>query len=193
VTGITRRDLLGLTAKAAAGAFVLSFPLSLYASPWAERAAAQTLPNVQATFTALVEAVTTVGDEATAAWIIAEFDTALPPLPGPSTSSAVAAVLDAYTVQGGHHLSFAGADPEQRRAVLEAMVKDDSPDIRQIANQVIPFASFAYWSDASLGEPAQRAGSGWRSGRKPAGQGRRTATTIATGTAHLRASRRTDG
>jgi hypothetical protein len=158
LTGITRRNLLGLTAKAAAGAFVLSVPKALYESPWVDRAAAQTPPTVQATFTALVEAVTTVPDEATAAWIVAEFDKALPPLPQGSPSAAVAAILDAYTVSGGHHVLFVQASPDQRRAVLEAMVTDDSPDIRQVANQAIPFASFAYWSDASLGEPAEPGG-----------------------------------
>jgi hypothetical protein len=38
------------------------------------------------------------------------------------------------------------------------MVKDPTPDIRQVANQILPFASFCYWSDATLDEPATPGG-----------------------------------
>lgn len=155
MASVTRREFLRLSGRAAAGAFLLQIPTALYRSPWVEAAAIQTPATVAAAFTALVEAVTTDADEATGAWIIGEFDRALPPLPAGSPSAAVAAVLDAYTVAGGHGVAFALVDPDARREVLAALVHDDDPDIRQIGNQILPFAGFAYWSDATLTEPAE--------------------------------------
>jgi hypothetical protein len=152
---VTRREFLRLSGRTAAGAFLLQVPLALYRSPWLESAAAQTPPTVAAAFTALVEAVTTDADEETAAWIIGEFDRALPPLPDGSPSAAVAAVLDAYTLAGAHGIAFALVSPEARREVLAALIHDDDPDIRQIGNQILPFAGFAYWSDATLPAPAE--------------------------------------
>ncbi|HET7481726.1 MAG TPA: hypothetical protein VFK89_02580 [Actinomycetota bacterium] len=152
---ITRRDFLAMGGKTVvAGGLILTIPKALYDPRWRGAAAALAPSDVQATFTALVEAVTTVADEKAAAWIIAEFDKALPPLPEGSPSSAVAAVLDSYTVKGGYGATFSSADPDARRSVLGDMVKDPTPDIRQIANQILPFASFTHWSDATLDAPA---------------------------------------
>lgn len=167
---ITRREFLASTSKAAAGAIAISLARVLERPGLLEAAAAQTPGHVQQTFVALVEAVTTDPDETTAAWIVGEFDRALPPLPDGSPSATVAALLDTYTVQGGHGPSFAASDPDARRAVLGDMVKDPSPDIRQVANQVIPFSSFAYWSEVDLGEPATVGGKRppqWRKIRFP--------------------------
>lgn len=155
---IGRREFVSSASKVAVGAFALTLARVLERPGLLETAAAQTPGHVQATFVALVEAVTTDPDEATAAWIIGEFDAALPPLPQGSPSSAVAALLDSYTVQGGHGATFASADPDARRSVLGDMVKDPSPDIQQVANQVIPFSSFAYWSEVGLDGPAKVGG-----------------------------------
>lgn len=162
VTELTRRSLLRRgVALAALGTAALSLPESLYRTPWTALAAAQTLPTTSDTFTAAVEAVTGVADESAAAWIIHEFDRALPPLPGQVVvTAAVAAVLDAHTVSGGHGPRFAQASPDDRRSVLRAMVVGSAPDIRQIANQLIPFCAFAYWTDATLDEPATPDGPG---------------------------------
>lgn len=159
----TRRSFLGLVGRAAVGgAAIATIPSVLYDEKWVAAAAAQTVPGVEATFIALVETVNHAhGEDAAAAsgrWIVAEFDKALPPLPEGSPSAAVAAVLDAYTVQTGNGPTFATTSDEGRIAALEAMVKDPEPAIRQIANQVLPFASFAYWSDAAIGDPAQPGG-----------------------------------
>ncbi|MEX2290947.1 MAG: hypothetical protein WD794_11560 [Mycobacteriales bacterium] len=153
---LTRRALLRRgAALAALGATALSLPEVLYRTPWTGLAAAQTLPTTLATFTAAVEAVTGVPDEPAAAWIIREFDRALPPLPEQvAVTAAVAAVLDAHTVAGAHGPRFAQVSPDDRRAVLRAMVLGSEPDMRQIANQLIPFCAFAYWTDATLDEPA---------------------------------------
>lgn len=155
---MSRREALGWTVRAGAAGLFLGVPQLLYRSPWAERAAAQGLPGVQANFTALVEAVTTVADAAAGAWIVGQFDRALPPLPSASPSAAASAVLDAFTLRAGQGPSFAGASPEGRRAVLRDMVKDPLPDVRQLANQLIPFAAFAHWSDATLSAPARPGG-----------------------------------
>jgi hypothetical protein len=153
---LTRRALLRRAAAlAAVGTAVLTLPEVLYRSPWTGLAAAQTLPTTRDTFVAAVEAVTGAADGPTADWIIHEFDRALPPLPGKVVvTAAVAAVLDARTVSGGHGPRFAQATPDQRRAVLREMVVGEDPDMRQLANQLIPFCAFAYWSDATLDEPA---------------------------------------
>ena len=152
---ITRRDFLAMSGKTVvAGGLVMSVPAILL-DPLVQAAGAALQPgDVQATFTALVEAVTTVADAKSAAWIVTEFDKALPPLPNGSPSAAVASVLDSYTVKGAYGPSFAEADPDARRQVLGDMVKDPQADIRQIANQILPFASFTHWSDATLDEPA---------------------------------------
>ena len=159
VTTINRRELLSAAVKLAGGAFALSVPEVLYRTPWTELAQAQTLPTVERAFIALIAAVNDApeGDERTIAvarWVIAEFDKALPPLPDRSVTAAVAAVLDAYALKGGHGAGFAQADTDGRLATLGDMVKDPSPDIQQIANQILPFAGFAYWGDASLGRPS---------------------------------------
>lgn len=160
-TTMSRRALLRRGAALALGAAALSMPETLYRAPWTRLAAAQTLPTTLATFTAAVEAVTGIVDEAAAAWIIHEFDRALPPLPEQvAVTAAVAAVLDAGTVAGGHGPLFAGASADQRRSVLREMVMGDDPDIRQIANQLIPFCAFATWNDATLPEPARPGGPG---------------------------------
>jgi hypothetical protein len=159
VQGVSRRAFLVRGAALAAGALALTVPEILYHPPWTARAAAQSLPTTLAAFTALVEAVDGEADEAAAAWIIDRFDKALAPLPERvAVTAAVAAVLDAQTLATGNGATFASADPDQRREVLGAMIKGDDPDMRQIANQVIPFAAFAYWTDATLGEAAQPAG-----------------------------------
>jgi hypothetical protein len=160
ITSLTRRQLLAATARTAGAAFLSQIPSALYEGRWVRAAAAQTLPTVEDDFVALVGAVNGVADDAPgvvviANWIIGEFDKALPPLPEGSPSAAVAAVLDAYTVQTAGGPTFSSATTEGRHAALEAMVKDPDPSIRQIGNQVIPFAAFAYWSDVVLGEPAQ--------------------------------------
>lgn len=160
MTTVNRREVLAAAVKLAGGALALSVPQALYRSPWLELAQAQTLPTVQRTFVALVGAVNDADEAdartaAVAAWIIREFDLALPPLPDRSVTAAVAAVLDAYTVKGAYGPTFADAPREGRLNALGDMVKDEQPDIRQIANQILPFASFAYWSDASLGRPAK--------------------------------------
>lgn len=161
---MTRRRFLALAGRAGAGGALLSVvPSILYREPWVSQAAAQTPPTVEATFVALVETVngTEAGDPQAAAaarWIIAEFDTALPPLPEGSPSAAVAALLDAYTVRGGSGPTFATAPTEGRIRALELMVKDPTPDVRQVANQILPFAGFAYWSDVALGAPAEVGG-----------------------------------
>lgn len=140
-----------------------SLPALVADGRWAERAAAQTPPTVQADFVALVAAINGVPDDgegvaAVATWIVTEFDKALPPLPTGTPSAAVAAVLDAYTLQTAGGPTFSSADTAGRHAALEAMVKDPDPAIQQIANQVLPFGSFAYWGDVVLGEPAQPGG-----------------------------------
>jgi len=151
---ISRRSFVALAGRSAAGGLILTVPQVLYRSPFVEAAKAQSVATVRDTFIALVEAVTTVPEEKVADWIIAEFDKALPPLPEGSPSGAVAALLDIYTISGAHGPTFAQATPEARREVLEDMVKDPSPDIQQVANQILPFAGFAYYSDVALGEPA---------------------------------------
>lgn len=163
VTVHDRRSFLGLLAKATAGAAAITtIPTVLYEERWVQAASAQTVPTVEATFVALVETVNDAAGEdvaaATGIWVMTEFDKALPPLPEGSPSAAVAAVLDAYAAQTGNGPTFATTSHEGRLAALEAMVKDPQPAIRQIANQVLPFAAFAYWGDASLDEPAQPGG-----------------------------------
>lgn len=159
MTTINRRDVLAAGLKLAGGALALSVPQALYRSPWLELAQAQTLPTVERTFVALVAAVNDADQTAertadVARWIIREFDRALPPLPDRSVTAAVAAVLDAYTVKGAHGPTFADAPPQGRLDALGDMMKDEQADIRQIANQILPFASFAYWSDASMDRPS---------------------------------------
>ena len=156
---LDRRELLGLVGKVAGVAALLQVPSVLYEDRWVRAASAQTPPTVQATFEALVAAVNGVADDAegvsaVASWIVAEFDKALPPLPQGGPSGAVTAVLDAYTLQTAGGVTFATAPQEARLAALRAMVLDPDPSIRQIANQVLPFSSFAYWGDVVLGEPA---------------------------------------
>ena len=153
---LSRRELLERGAKLAMGAVALSLPDVLYRTPWTALAAAQTPPTVEATFTAAVEAVTTAADGATARWVIREFDRALPPLPDRvAVTAAVAAILDARTVAEGYGPTFTTATPDQRREVLAKMVKDSDPAIRQVANQLIPFCAFGYWSDASMDQPSR--------------------------------------
>lgn len=137
----------------------LSLPTLVTQTRWATAAAAQTAPTVQQAFRALVAAVNGLADDdaavpAVADWIIGEFDKALPPLPPGSPTAAVAAVLDASAVRTGGAPTFATASTEGRHAALRAMVLDRDPAIRQIANQILPFSSFAYWGDIVLGEPA---------------------------------------
>lgn len=163
MTTYDRRSFLGLLGKATAGAAAITtIPTVLYDERWVRAASAQTLPNVEATFISLIETVNdATGEDAAAAtgiWVMTEFDKALPPLPEGSPSAAVTAIVDAYTVQSGHGPTFATTTDEGRRAALEAMVKDPDPAIQQVANQVLPFASFAYWGDASLDEPAEPGG-----------------------------------
>ena len=155
---VSRRSFIGLVGKSAAGSLLLTVPQVLYRSPWLEAAAAQTAPHVRADFIALVEAVTTVPDEKVADWIIHEFDKALPPLPEGSPSAAVASILDSRTAALGKGVTFAQASPDDRRDVLESLVKDPDPAMRQLANQIIPFSSFAFYSDAALDEPARPGG-----------------------------------
>lgn len=143
----------------AGGAFALSVPHALYRAPWAQLAQAQSVPTVEATFIALIAAVNDASETDprtadVARWVIREFDRALPPLPDRSVTAAVAAVLDAYTLKGGYGATFQLADNAGRNNALGDMVKDPQPDIQQIANQVLPFASFAYWSDASMSRPS---------------------------------------
>jgi hypothetical protein len=155
----TRRELLVRGASLALGAVALTVPEVFFRPPWSRLAAAQTLPTIEANFVAAVEAVTSVADEATAHWILREFDRALPPLPDRvAVTAAVSAVLDAKTVEGGHAPTFFSADADQRRLVLASMVQDPEPDIRQIANQLIPFCAYGYWCDGTLDEPAQPGG-----------------------------------
>lgn len=161
---IARRDLLRSGGRAVALAGIAWSLPSLFADGrWAQEAAAQTPPTVEADFVALVAAINGLSDDAAgvvdvARWMITEFDKALPPLAAGAPSAAVAAVLDVYTVQTGGGAVFASADTAGRHAALEAMVKDPDPAIRQVANQVLPFASFAYWGDVTLGEPARPEG-----------------------------------
>ena len=155
MTELTRRALLARAATLAAGVAVLSLPDTLYRLPWTRLAAAQTPEHVEATFVAAVEAITTRPDLPTARWVIHEFDRALPPLPTEvAVTAAVTAVLDAHTVQKAYGPTFAGATPDQRRDVLASMVTSDQPDIRQIANQLLPFCAYGHWSDASMDKPA---------------------------------------
>jgi hypothetical protein len=154
----TRRDFMASAGRVVAGGFALTLPRILTDPAIVRAAAARSTQTTQETFVALIEAVTTVPDEKTASWVIAEFDKALPPLPEGSPSAAVATLLDARTVIGAHGATFATADPDARRAVLADMLKDPSADIRQVANQILPFSSFAYWSDATLEKPAKPGG-----------------------------------
>lgn len=160
----TRRSFLGLVGRAAAGAAALTtVPSVLYEDRWVRAAAAQTAPTVEADFIALVAAVNGVPDDGDGVatvgrWVLTEFDKALPPLPEGGPSAAVASILDAYAVRTASGPTFASASMEGRHAALEAMVKDPDPAIRQVANQVLPFAAFAYWSDVALGEPATPGG-----------------------------------
>ncbi|MBW3561289.1 MAG: PaaI family thioesterase [Actinobacteria bacterium] len=96
----TRRSFLGLVGRAAAGAAAITtIPSVLYEERWVRAAAAQTAPNVEATFIALIETVNdATGEDAAATcgrWVMTEFDKALPPLPEGSPSAAVTAILDA--------------------------------------------------------------------------------------------------
>jgi hypothetical protein len=156
---LSRRQLLVSTARTAMAGAALTVPSILTQTRWATAAAAQTPPTVEADFQALVAAINGVPDDdpavaPVAAWIMAEFDKALPPLPQGTPTAAVAAVLDAYAVQAGGGPTFSAASTEGRHAALRAMVLDPDPAIRQMANQVLPFSSFAYWGDVVLGEPA---------------------------------------
>lgn len=156
---LSRRELLVSTARAALAGAALTVPTLLTQTRWATAAAAQTLPTVTADFEALVASINGVADDdpgvaPVAAWIMHEFDKALPPLPPGSPTAAVAAVLDAYAIQVGAGPTFSSASTEGRHDALRAMVHDPDPAIRQIANQVLPFSSFAYWGDVVLGEPA---------------------------------------
>ncbi len=64
-------------------------------------------------------------------------------------------MLDAHAAQAAGAPTFAAASVEGRHAALRAMVVEAAdPSIAQIANQVLPFASFAFWGDVVLGEPA---------------------------------------
>ena len=152
---LSRRELFEKGAKLALGATAFTVPEVLYRTPWTALAAAQTPAHVEDTFTSAVEAVTTYVSRATAQWIIHEFDRALPPLPEKvAVTAAVTALLDARTVAEAYAPMFKMATPDQRRDVLGDMVKDTEPAIRQIANQLIPFCAFGYWSDASMAEPS---------------------------------------
>lgn len=156
---LSRRQLLERGAKLALGAVAFTVPEVLYRTPWTTLAAAQTLPHVEDTFTAAVEAITTVADRPTAQWVIGEFDRALPPLPEKAAvTAAVTAILDARTVAEGYAPVFSMATPDQRRDVLAKMVRDTDPAIRQVANQLIPFCAFGYWCDATMDEPARPGG-----------------------------------
>lgn len=160
---LSRRELFGLAGKAVGVAALLQVPSVLYEDRWVRAASAQTPPTVTATFEALVAAVNGVDDggedvDTVAGWIVAEFDKALPPLPEGGPSAAVAAILDAYTVQTAGGATFASAAQEARLAALRAMIHDPDPAIRQVANQVLPFSSFAYWGDVVLGAPATPGG-----------------------------------
>ena len=153
---LSRRELIERGAKLALGAVAFTVPEVLYRTPWTALAAAQTAPTIEATFTAAVEAITTVADDATARWVIHEFDRALPPLPDKvAVTGAVSAILHARTVAEGYAPTFTTATPDQRRDVLAKMVKDTDPAIRQVANQLIPFCAFGYWCDATMEEPAR--------------------------------------
>ncbi|MBW3659120.1 MAG: hypothetical protein KY457_10815, partial [Actinobacteria bacterium] len=143
---LSRRELLASTARTALAGAALTVPTLLTQARWATAAAAQTLPTVQADFEALVAAVNGLADDdpgvaPVASWVIAEFDKALPPLPEGSTSAAVAAVLDAYALQVGAGPTYSTASMAGRHEALRAMVHDPDPSIRQLANQVLPFAS----------------------------------------------------
>jgi hypothetical protein len=156
---VSRREVLLATARAALAGAALSVPTLLTQTRWATAATAQTLPTVTADFEAMVASINGVPDDdagvaPVAAWIITEFDKALPPLPTGAPTAAVAAVLDAYALQAGGAPTFSAATTEGRHGALRAMVLDPDPSIRQVANQVLPFASFAYWGDVVLGEPA---------------------------------------
>lgn len=160
---LTRRSLLRSAGRAALTGLALSVPGVLADAKWAKAARAQTAPTVEADFVALVSATNGVPDDdpdavTVARWIVAEFDKALPPLPEGSTSAAVAAVLDAYAVQEAQAPTFSTASTEGRHAVLRAMVLDPDPAIRQLANQILPFSSFGFWSDVPLGEVATPGG-----------------------------------
>lgn len=156
---LTRRSLLMSAGRAAMAGVALSVPGLLVDARWADAARAQTPPTVEADFVALVAAINGVPDDdddavTVARWIIAEFDKALPPLPTGSPTAAVAAVLDAYALQAAQSPTFSAASTEGRHAALRAMVVDPDPAIRQVANQVLPFSSFGFWSDVPLGEIA---------------------------------------
>ncbi len=152
---LSRRELFERGAKLALGAVAFTAPEVLYRTPWTALAAAQTPTHVEDTFTAAVEAITTDASRATARWVIHEFDRALPPLPEKvAVTAVVTAILDARAVAEGHAPTFVLATPAQRRDVLGDMVKDSDPAIRQVANQLIPFCAFGYWSDAVMAEPA---------------------------------------
>ena len=156
---LSRRQLLERGAKLALGTVALTVPEVLYRTPWTTLAAAQTPPHVEDTFTAAVEAITTDAHRPTAQWVIHEFDRALPPLPEKVVvTAAVTAILDARTVAEGYAPTFKMATPDQRRDVLAKMVKDSDPAIRQVANQLIPFCAFGYWSDATMDELARPGG-----------------------------------
>ena len=156
---LSRRELLARGATLALGGFALSVPEALLTLPSTAAAAALTPGNVEASFIAAVEAITTVAHTEAARWVIREFDRALPPAPNQvAVTSAVAALLDAQTVAAGYGPSFTSATPPQRRVVLGNMVKNSDATVRQIANQLIPFCAFGYWSDATLPPPAQPGG-----------------------------------
>ena len=152
---LSRRQLLERGAKLALGTVAFTVPEVLYRTPWTTLAAAQTPAHVEDTFTAAVEAVTTYTSRPTARWVIHEFDRALPPLPDEvAVTAAVTALLDARTVAEAYAPTYKMATADQRRDVLGDMVKDSEPAIRQVANQLIPFCAFGYWSDASMEQPS---------------------------------------
>jgi hypothetical protein len=97
-------------------------------------------------FRAALRAVTGCDSHTLAEGLMGEFDRALP-LPSGSASTLVASVVEGMSkaTVGG---PFADASVVEQHDVFRRMLESDDALVREVANLVVPFCAFAYWSDA---------------------------------------------
>jgi hypothetical protein len=97
-------------------------------------------------FRAALRAVTGCDSPTLAEGLMGEFDRALP-LPSGSASTLVASVVDGVS-EAAVGRPFADATVADQHDVLRRMLESDDALVREVANLVVPFSAFAYWSDA---------------------------------------------